>query len=186
MMHMQSLSQEQIGDDYQAKVFSQDYSAKAKIADVQIIELRRFVDDGGSFAELARFSDAGTMEGLPDFQVQQTSFSQILPGSIKAFHLHYNQEDVWFVPPTDRLLVGLIDTRKDSSSYGVSQRFVMGDGRSQLLYIPRGVAHGAGNLWQQPANLFYFVNQKFDLQKPDEQRLPWDVLGADFWQLTQG
>lgn len=183
---MQPLSLDQVGDNFRDKLSLQDYSPKPKIEGVQIIELKRFVDDGGSFAELVRFDESGELEAVPGFRPRQASYSEVMPGAIKAFHFHLNQEDVWFIPPTDRLLIGLIDARKDSPSYGVSQRFVMGDGRSQLLYIPRGVAHGGGNIWNKPATIFYFVNQQFNLDAPDEHRLPWDINGKEFWELTQG
>jgi dTDP-4-dehydrorhamnose 3,5-epimerase len=65
-------------------------------------------------------------------------------------------------------------------------RFVLGAGRAQALYIPRGVAHGLANIWTQPANMIYLVNQLFDPENPDEHRLPWDVLGNDFWEIKKG
>jgi dTDP-4-dehydrorhamnose 3,5-epimerase-like enzyme len=65
-------------------------------------------------------------------------------------------------------------------------RFVMGAGRSRLLLIPRGVAHGAANPWTEVAPMFYFVNQQFSLSEPDERRLPWDAFGADFWEMVRG
>jgi len=141
---------------------------------------------GGSFAELIRLDESGRLIAIPSFQVRQSSYSQMLPGAIKAFHLHYNQEDVWFVPPTDRLLVGLVDVRADSPTAGVSMRFVMGAGKGQLLYIPRGVAHGAANIGQSPMTILYFVNQHFNLGDPDERRLPYDILGREFWDMEQG
>jgi dTDP-4-dehydrorhamnose 3,5-epimerase len=55
-----------------------------------------------------------------------------------------------------------------------------------LVYIPAGVAHGAANLWQSPAAILYFVSSQFDPADPDELRLPWDFLGAEFWQVQQG
>ena len=65
-------------------------------------------------------------------------------------------------------------------------RFVLGAGRARLLYIPRGVGHGCANLGTEPATVLYYVNQQFDLQDPDERRLPWDIAGADFWRMTPG
>jgi len=164
----------------------QDYSKKSTIEGVQLINLNLFLDDGGSLAEIVRFDDNGNLQILPEFKVKQSTFSQMLPGTIKAFHLHYNQEDVWFINPYDRLLIGLFDARKESPSYKRSMRFVMGGGRAQILYIPRGVAHGLANIWQAPANMIYFVNQCFDANNPDEHRLPWDTLGEDFWQIKKG
>ena len=170
----------------QEAIFYQDYSPKPKIEGVRLIDLKMMVDDGGSFMELVRLDEAGNLEMIPEFKVRQASYSQVLPGSIKAFHLHQNQEDVWFIPPTDRLLIGLVDAREDSPTYETSMRFVMGAGRAQLLFIPRGVAHGGGNIWNAPASIFYFVNQKFSLEHPDERRLPWDYLGKEFWRIAEG
>lgn len=182
----QRLSPDAIGSDFRDKVTTQEYTRKTPIEGVQIIDLRLMQDDGGSFAELVRFDEHGRLLQIPEFQVRQSSYSQVLPGAIKAFHLHYNQEDVWFVPPTDRLLIGLLDVREGSPTYGQSMRFVMGAGKAQLLYIPRGVAHGCGNLGNTSCTILYYVNQHFNLDSPDEHRLPWDILGEPFWQITQG
>ncbi|MBV9851097.1 MAG: dTDP-4-dehydrorhamnose 3,5-epimerase, partial [Armatimonadetes bacterium] len=53
-------------------------------------------------------------------------------------------------------------------------------------YIPRGVAHGGANVGLVPATILYYVNQRFDISDPDERRLPWDILGEDFWKVTPG
>jgi dTDP-4-dehydrorhamnose 3,5-epimerase-like enzyme len=93
---------------------------------------------------------------------------------------------VWFVPPTDRLLAGLVDIRADSRSTGVSTRVVLGGGKAQLLFIPRGIAHGVANLGVAPGAIFYFVNQLFDITDPDERRLPYDIVGEKFWNIQPG
>jgi len=183
---LKPLTREAIGHDFLSDLSVQDYSKKPAIEGVRLINLNLFVDDGGSLAEIVRLDDQGNLEAIPEFKAKQSTFSQVLPGVIKAFHLHYNQEDVWFVLPGDRLLIGLFDARKDSPTYKKTMRFVMGAGRAQILYLPRGVAHGLANLWQSPANMIYFVNQCFDANNPDEHRLPWDTLGEDFWQVRKG
>lgn len=183
---LRKLSPDDLGSEYQSVLTTQEYAARTRIQGVQIVDLRLLVDDGGSFAELVRFDENGNLLAIPEFKVRQSSYSQVLPGAIKAFHLHFNQEDVWFVPPTDRLLIGLVDARKDSPTQGASMRFVMGAGKAQLLYIPRGVGHGGANIGTEPATILYYVNQHFDLNDPDERRLPWDLLGREFWEITQG
>lgn len=180
------LSPADLGPDFRDVVSTQDYSPKTRIEGVKVLDLRLGIEEGGSFAELVRFDENGNLLTIPEFKVRQSSYSQVLPGAIKAFHLHYNQEDVWFVPPTDRLLVGLIDARKNSPTYNVSMRFTMGGGKAQLLYIPRGVGHGGANLGTEPATILYYVNQHFSLDDPDERRLPWDLLGREFWEITPG
>ncbi|HEY9870360.1 MAG TPA: dTDP-4-dehydrorhamnose 3,5-epimerase family protein [Candidatus Obscuribacterales bacterium] len=183
---LKPLSKDAIGREYCEELSVQDYSKKTPIEGVKLINLNLFVDDGGSLAEIIRLDDQGNLQLIPEFKVKQSTFSQVLPGVVKAFHLHYNQEDVWFVMPYDRLLVGLFDARKDSPTYNKTMRFVMGAGRAQILYLPRGVAHGLANPWQQPANMVYFVNQCFDPDQPDELRLPWNSLGDDFWEIRKG
>lgn len=185
-MTLAKLSPDDFGPDFLPHLSTQQYGGGRKIEGVKIIPLNLLTDDGGSFAELVHFDEAGNLEAIPEFKVRQSSYSLVLPGAVKAFHLHYNQEDVWFVPPTDRLLIGLVDARKDSPSYKATMRFVMGGGKAQLLYIPRGVGHGGANIGTQPATILYYVNQRFDLNDPDERRLPWDIVGADFWAITPG
>lgn len=169
---------------FAAQLTTQSYAPTPKIEGVRVVDLRLMTDDGGSFAELVRLTDAGELEAFPGFHVRQSSYSLVLPGAVKAFHLHFRQDDVWFVPPTDRLLVGLVDARQGGE--GHSQRLVLGGGRAQLLFIPRGVGHGAANVGTEPATILYFVNQQFNLHDPDERRLPWDIMGADFWRMTPG
>ena len=180
------LRPDDIANDFRERVFTQDYSRQTPIDGVRVHDLRLFMDDGGSFAELIRLDANGELAGFPGFCVKQSSYSQVLPGAIKAFHLHYKQDDVWFVPPSDRLLVGLVDVRKNSPTEGKSQRIVLGGGRTQLLFVPRGVAHGCANLDTRPSTILYFVNQQFDPTAPDEHRLPWDLTGPDFWKMTPG
>lgn len=165
----------------------QDYSPKPSIAGVQIVDLKLSRDDGGYFLELSRFSDH-IMQHFPEFNLQQLNLSEMDPGVIKAWHIHHQQDDIWFIPPSHRLLIGLRDIREASATKDVTLRFVAGGGRGQLIFIPRGVAHGAANLWQQPAMVVYLVNQQFnpDPAVSDEFRLPWDYFGADIWQQTKG
>lgn len=183
---LKPLTKESIGQEFNADISTQDYSKKPTIQGVQLIPLNMFVDDGGALAEIVRLDDNGNLQAIPEFKVKQSTFSQVLPGVIKAFHLHYNQEDVWFVLPCDRLLIGLFDARKDSPTYRHQMRFVMGAGRGHILYIPRGVAHGLANPYDKTANMIYFVNQCFNAEAPDEHRLPWDALGDDFWEVKKG
>lgn len=183
---LKPLTREAIGTEFNSDLAVQDYTKKTPIEGVQLINLNMFVDDGGALAEIVRFDDNGRLQLIPEFQVKQATFSQVLPGVIKAFHLHYNQEDVWFILPADRMLIGLFDARRESPTYKQEMRFVMGAGKAQILYIPRGVAHGMANPYDKTANMIYFVNQCFNAEKPDELRLPWDTLGQDFWEPRKG
>ena len=184
-MTKKNLTIEDLGAEFKEAVTTQDYSKKPVIEGVKTVELRQFVDDSGSFNEVARL-DSGLLKEFEGFELKQVSYSLMEPGAIKAFHLHFQQEDVWFVPAGDKLLIGLVDLRKDSASYNVNQKLILGSGKAALLYIPRGVAHGAANLSKKNAQIFYFVSEQFNSESPDEKRLPWDLLGKDFWEKEKG
>jgi dTDP-4-dehydrorhamnose 3,5-epimerase len=165
----------------------QSYAPRPTIDGVEIVELKRFADDGGSMTELARLVD-GRPQALAGFVMRQINFSEIEPGAIKAFHLHTRQTDVWFVPPGDRVMLVLADVRAGSRTEGVSMRFMLGSGASRLVRIPPGVAHGARNLGVVTGRIIYFTDLHFspDPAECDEGRLPWDYLGADIWEVTRG
>ena len=165
----------------------QDYAAAPQIEGVQIVDLKRFTDDGGSFLELARLKQGAASE-LPGFECRQINYSEIDPGVIKAFHLHRRQTDVWFVPPGDKMLVVLLDVRAGSKSQGAQRRIVLGDGASRLLRIPPGVAHGVKNLGPSRGRIIYLVDHQFspDPDQTEEGRLPWDFAGAEIWDVTRG
>jgi len=164
----------------------QGYGKRPGIDGVARVSLQRFGDDGGSMVELLRLA-AERPDGLGGFDPAQINYSTIQPGVIKAFHVHRRQTDVWFVPPEDRVLLVLLDTRRDAASSGRLQRIVLGDGVASLLRIPPGVAHGCRNLGTTPARVIYFTDVTFspDPADCDEGRLPWDFAGAEVWETPR-
>lgn len=174
-----------LSDKYARILTIQEYGEKVPIDGVSFLPLNYHKDETGEFVELGRF-DAGVCSAIPGFNIAQVSWSLLLPGAVKAFHIHFNQADLWYVAPQDRLLVGLLDTRKASPSAEVTMRFILGGGMAQLLYMPAGVAHGAANPWDKPVYMTYFTDRQFNPAAPDEYRLPYDLFGEDFWRLKKG
>ena len=121
-----------LGDAAKRAFALQDYSPQAPIGGVEIVDLKRFVDDGGAFVELGRLT-AGAHAAFPGFEVKQVNYSEVDPGVIKAFHLHRRQTDVWFVPPGDRMLLVLLDCRASSPTENALRRMILGDGATRLV-----------------------------------------------------
>ncbi len=165
----------------------QDYSPAQSIEGVEFVDLRRSNDDGGAMTELGRL-DGGKLQALPDFEVRQVNYSVVEPLSVKAFHLHKRQTDVWYVPPSDKLLLVLADVRKGSPTEGLVKRYVIGDCNSKLVRIPPGVAHGCKNLRPaSPSVIIYFVDVQFSVgDECDEGRLPWNHFGEEVWEVEKG
>jgi dTDP-4-dehydrorhamnose 3,5-epimerase len=170
----------------EARYAVQDYKARRRIEGVEIVDLKRFNDDGGSMTELGRL-DQGLHAQLPGFTVRQVNYSTMEPLAIKAFHLHKRQTDVWFVPPTDKMLLVLADVRAGSPTEGQVMRIVLGDGNSRLVRIPPGVAHGCRNLRTAASSqILYFVDVQFSTgEQCDEGRLPWNHFGEEVWEVAR-
>lgn len=111
----------------------------------------------------------------------QSNFSIAYQGTIKAFHHHKYQDDLWFVA-SGRAAIVLYDGRKKSSTYGKTQVIYAGDDDYKLVLVPSGVIHGYKVLSKEPCLLFYHVTKKYNRQKPDELRLdPFDKgIGFDW------
>ena len=167
-------------DSINKKIYSQDYSTKPIIEGVQLVELKNYTGDEGDFTEVMKFVN-GHLENIPDFSVTQINRTLLFEGSVKAWHLHLKQDEIWYVAPMFHLFVGLWDIRKNSKTCNQTMRVNLGGSDSHYLYIPRGVAHGSANFSNEDVNLFYLVNQTFNRENPDELRISWDALGAEFW-----
>lgn len=162
------------------KIYRQKYLKTSFIEGVKLIDLKNIPCEEGDFSEIVRLYK-GRLKDLPDFEVVQINRTQLLPGSIKAWHLHFKQDFIWYVSPFDHLFVGLWDLRKKSKTNGQVMRIILGAGKSQLLFIPKGVAQGTAVFQPSSLDLYVFVNQQFNIKDPDERRLPWDSLGKEFW-----
>lgn len=178
---MKPLSPDEIRNDLRSSVMTQEYTGRQMIDGVKVVDIKQFAAEDGTFSEILRLGEDGSLADFPGFVLRQVNRSKLLPGAIKAWHLHYNQEDIWYVAPEDHMMLGLWDVRESSPTSGVKMKLPLGAGTNRLIYIPRGVAHGVANLAQEPGVIFYYVNQQFNAQDPDERRLPWNAAGDDFW-----
>lgn len=175
-----------IASQYLQLETTQEYQKKQFIAGVELVENKWFSTTDGNFAEILRYDD-GQVTGIQqDFVIRQLNWSFVAPGSIKGYHYHQHQKDLWFCPPYDRLIVNLHDLREDSPTFNQHQTIVLGAGKNLMLVIPEGVAHGCANPYERAMTLFYVVNQQFDPASPDEHRLPFDAFGADVWAIEKG
>lgn len=126
-------------------------------------------DDRGHFLEVARLG-RGLASGF-DSASTQVSASASYPGTIKAFHYHVHQTDLW-VPCQGMLQAALVDLRDASPTFGRRNTFYVGTLRPWQLLIPPGVAHGYKVIGDGPAVLAYVTDRFYD--PSDEGRLPYD------------
>ena len=181
---------EAIGEEFRSGTKS--YEKPGPIDGVVIHRLARFVDDRGFFQEIYRAkADHAGSEPLAaffrDVPVAQLNYTIVnAENHVKGLHYHLKQQDVWFCPHPSKAKFVLFDVRKASPTYLRTQVVVAGDGQDLLVRIPEGVAHGYRPL-TNPCALFYLVTRTFDVNDPDEHRIPWDHPAVrELWEVPNG
>ncbi len=142
---------------------------------VKVKEVKRIPDDRGFFAEVLK-------SGEETFsQIKQTSYSETYPDVIKAFYWHKKQTDIWFIAKGMAQVV-LYDLRESSPTYRETAVFYAGEENPLVISIPPGVAHGYRVIGARPVGLFYHTSEPYDLNNPDEERIPFDdpKIGFDW------
>ncbi len=150
---------------------------------IEGVEIRPFPlwpDDRGYFLEVLR-SGQGLAAHYPA-QSTQVSAALSYPGTIKAFHYHERQTDLW-VPASGMLQVGLVDLRAGSATFGHRNTLYVGTLRPWQILIPPGVGHGYKVIGQQPAMLVYVTDRFYD--PSDEGRIPYNDESIQYDWETQ-
>jgi dTDP-4-dehydrorhamnose 3,5-epimerase len=136
-------------------------------------------DDRGYFLEVARLG-----QGLPvDFPPATTQVSAALsyPGTIKAFHFHKHQTDLW-VPSMGMFQVVLVDLRPGSRTFGEKNTLYVGALKPWQVLIPPGVGHGYKVIGEQAAMLVYVTDRLYN--PADEGRIAHDDASIAYdWEL---
>lgn len=131
------------------------------------VDPKEIVPTPGVLMEVLR-SDEGLLK-----KFGQSTMTIAHKGTIKAFHWHRKQDDLWFVA-TGKAKVVLHDLREDSPTKGETQVIEAGAGDYKLIVIPVGVAHGYQVLSDEPVLLVYYTTEAYDPKNPDEERLTYD------------
>ena len=109
----------------------------------------------------------------------QSTFTITYPGTIKGFHWHEKQDDLWFVA-TGKVVIVLHDLRPDSPTFKQTETISAGADDYKLVVIPIGVAHGFKVLPGEPALLFYHTTEAYNAKNLDEKRIPYNDPSIGF------
>jgi dTDP-4-dehydrorhamnose 3,5-epimerase len=137
-------------------------------------------DDRGYFLEVTRMAQGLTAQFPP--ATTQVSAALSYPGTIKAFHFHKYQTDVW-VPVVGLLQVALVDLRPDSATFGSKNTFFVGSLKPWQVLIPPGVGHGYKVVGDRPATLVYVTDRLYD--PSDEGRIAYNDRSIAYDWETQ-
>ena len=136
-----------------------------QIVGVRVVKREVHPDERGRVMEIMRADEP-----------QYIRFGQVYlctakPGAIKAWHVHRKQHDN-FCCIRGQVRLVLFDDRPDSRTRGVFNEFTIGDGNYCTVQIPPGVCHGFKGVSADEAEVINIPTEPFDLENPDEYRIP--------------
>ncbi len=109
----------------------------------------------------------------------QSTMTIAYKGTMKGFHVHKKQNDLWFMA-TGKAMIVLYDARENSLTRGETQTVMAGQNDYKLVVIPVGVVHGYKVLSDEPVILFYHTTQPYNVSDPDERVIPLNDPAINF------
>ena len=137
-----------------------------------IIEIEKFVDERGFFArtfDIEQFRNNGLESNIIQCNI---SFSE-KKGTLRGLHYQINpfEETKMVMCTKGKIFDVIIDVRKDSETFGKWKGIELNEKNPNLLYIPKGFAHG----FQTLKDNSQVVYQNSQIHKPDFERgIRWD------------
>lgn len=114
---------------------------------------------------------------LTDSPVVQVNLTVTFPGRVRAWGLHQFTLDRLFAA-TGSLCIVCYDGRRDSTTFGAVNQFLLGGRNHGLVVIPPGVYHGWKNVGEDEASIVSMPSKLYNYDRPDRWELPWDSAEA--------
>ena len=149
----------------------------------QIIKLDQYNDNRGYFFEF--FNKKFIYKKLNiNFSIKQINVSYSKKGVLRGLHFQYPrfQSKLIYVL-SGKIFDVLVDIRSNSKTYGKIYKFEINSNSNQLLYVPKGYAHGFLSL-NNDTKICYAVDVLRD--KKNEKTLLWNFDNNRInWPLTK-
>ena len=110
---------------------------------------------------------------ITNFPVVQVNLTVTFPGRVRAWGIHQHTVDRLFAA-TGSLCIVCCDGRRNSSTFGSVNEFMLGETNQGLVVIPAGVFHGWKNIGTDEATIVSMPSRLYDHNGPDRWELPWD------------
>lgn len=145
---------------------------QTKIKGVYLGRFRVFLDERGGVFETLRNDDI--LLTRIKKKIAQVYVATCLPNVVKAWHCHTKQYDNFRIIK-GRAKIGLIDGRKNSPTFRISDYVVLDESSPYVLQIPPYVWHGQMALLSE-SHLLNMPTELYHHQKPDELRVNPETL----------
>lgn len=105
---------------------------------------------------------------------KQINISKSQPGIIRAWHKHQRDQVDFFTVLKGAVKICVYDNDKQSKTFGKLVEIVANENKLQIIRVPGNFWHGTKTIGSESSYTIYFINNLYNHEHPDEQRIPWD------------
>jgi len=138
---------------------------------VQVLTPKINNDERGFVSEIFR-SDWNSFFGKD--KPNQINISQSLPGIIRAWHRHLRNQIDFFTVLKGTVKICIYDNDKESKTFGKLVEIISSGKKLQIVKVPGNFWHGTKTIGNEPSYTVYFLNNLYNYENPDEERISWD------------
>ncbi len=153
-----------------------------KLEGLKFIKFDKNSDLRGYFSRLFCLKELA-MNNLT-FTIDQINYSSNLSkGTLRGLHFQkapFQEKKIIFCVKGSVFDV-IVDIRKDSKTFGKYETFSLSEGTDEVIFIPKGMAHGFQTL-ENNTDLLYFMDGIYNKESEsgviwndDELKIPWPV-----------
>ena len=138
---------------------------------VQVLTPKTNSDDRGFVTEIFR-NDWNGFFG--NEKPNQINISKSNPGVIRAWHKHLKDQVDFFTVLKGTVKICICDNDPESKTFGTLVEIISSDKQLQIVKVPGHFWHGTKTIGPDESCTVYFINNLYDYESPDEQRIPWN------------
>jgi len=104
----------------------------------------------------------------------QINISKSSPGVIRAWHRHQRDQVDFFTVVKGTMKICIYDNDNKSKTFGKLVEIVASEKKLQVIKVPGKFWHGTKTISDEDSYTLYFINNLYNYENPDEERLGWN------------
>jgi dTDP-4-dehydrorhamnose 3,5-epimerase len=143
---------------------------------IEIRDLKKNVDERGSFTEIMRYD---WKEFFGDKLPVQSNLSISYPGVVRAWHKHEKGQFDFFV-----VVKGCMKIVTWNENTKEIEEVVVSGENLKVVKVDGSKYHGTKTIGAEPSYTIYFTSNMYQYDNPDEIRKKWDdkEIGYDWYK----
>ena len=138
---------------------------------VQVLTPKINHDDRGFVSEIFR-NDWGDFFG--NHKPNQINVSKSESGIIRAWHRHLRDQVDFFTVIKGTVKICICDNDPDSKTFGTLVEIITSEKQLQIIKVHGHYWHGTKTISSDESYTVYFINNLYDYENPDEERISWN------------